>query len=88
MNSYTQLFLLIFSFFYGKFVYLGNRFNLFVIEKKNILIKSILSVLYVFNISLLYVVILYKINNGILNIYFIIAIILGYFINFVKKCKL
>lgn len=88
MNSYIQLFCIVVSFFYGYFLYYFNNFNYKIIENKNILIKIIISILYVFNVSLVYVVFLYYINNGILHIYFILFIIIGYLGASVKKRKL
>ena len=86
MSSYVQLFCLIFSFLYGMFIYVFNKLNLSIIRNKNILVKLLISILYVFNASLLYVVILYIFNNGIIHIYFILFILLGYGIC-VKKRK-
>ncbi len=87
MNSYIQLASLIMSFGFGIFLYYLNKFNLKVIKNKNIILKSIICFLYLFDISLLYVVILYNLNNGILHIYFILCILLGYGIVCVKKCQ-
>ena len=87
MNSYIQLGSLIISFIYGVLLYYFNRFNSKIIKNKNIVLRSIISLLYVFDISLLYVVILYNLNDGILHIYFVLCILLGYGIVCVKKCK-
>ncbi len=85
MNSYIQLMCLIVSFIYGIFIYIASKFNIKVIKNKNIIIKSIINILFIFNISLGYVVILYYLNSGILHIYFILLMILGYGIMCVKK---
>lgn len=87
MNSYIQLFCLVVSFLYGIFLYYANKFNVKVIDNKCILLKIIISMLYLFNISLLYVCFLYKINGGILHIYFVVLIILGFVLTCVKKRK-
>lgn len=87
MNSYIQLGSLIISFIYGVLLYYFNRFNSKIIKNRNIVLRSIISLLYVFDISLLYVVILYNLNDGILHIYFVLCILLGYGIVCVKKCK-
>ena len=87
MNSYIQLICLVFSFLYGCFIYYSNNLNIKIIKNKNILIKLILSIIYVFNISMLYVLFLYKINYGVLHIYFVLLIILGYVMVCVKKRK-
>lgn len=87
MNSYVQFICLIVSFVYGIFLYYGNKINVRIISNKNVLLKIFISVLYVFNISLLYVGFLYKINGGILHIYFVLLIIIGYVLTCVKKRK-
>lgn len=87
MNSYIQLISLIISFIYGIVLYYLNLFNIKKFNSKNIIIKSLIYILYLFDISLLYVCILYKLNNGILHIYFILCILLGYGIVCVKKCQ-
>lgn len=87
MNSYVQLICLIVSFLYGFFINITNNINFKIINNKNIFIKIIISLLYLFNISLLYVVFLYKINNGMLHIYFTLLIFIGYLFS-VKRCKL
>lgn len=87
MNSYVQCICLIVSFIFGILLYYGNKFNIRIIRNKNILIKLILSVFYIFNMSMLYVLFLYKINSGILHIYFVLLIIIGYVFMCVKKRK-
>lgn len=87
MNSYIQLASLVLSFIYGVILYYLNKFNIKIIKGKNIILKSIICLLYTFDISLLYVVILYNLNNGILHIYFVLCILFGYGIVCVKKCQ-
>ena len=78
MNSYIQLFCLALSFVYGCVICLLNNFNYKLLRSKNILLKLFVSGLYIFDISLLYIVILYIVNDGILHIYFILLMIFGY----------
>ena len=87
MNSYVQCICLSVSFIFGILLYYGNKFNIRIIRNKNILMKLILSVFYIFNMSMLYVLFLYKINSGILHIYFVLLIIIGYVFMCVKKRK-
>ena len=87
MNSYVQLFTLIGSFVYGVILYYLNIFNKNIIKGKNIVFKVLISVLYVFNISLLYVCFLYKLNNGVLHIYNILFMLTGYVLIAVKERK-
>ncbi len=87
MNSYIQLICMLGSFIFGVCLYYMNKINIRLISNKNILIKTIISSLYLFNVSLLYVVLLYKINSGVLHIYFVFLIIIGYIFMCVKKRK-
>lgn len=87
MNSYIQLICLFVSFFYGVFLYYANNYNVKVIISSNILEKIFISILYLFVISLTYVCFLLKLNDGILHIYFVFLIILGYVFVSVKKRK-
>ncbi len=88
MNSYVQLICLILSFGYGILLYYFNQFNYRIFINKNIVLKIIGSLLYVNNATLLYIYLLYRINSGILHIYFILFIVLGYIFSSVKKRKL
>ena len=88
MNSYVQLICLVFSFLYGIIINYFNKINLRIVKDKNIFIKVLIICLYIFNISLLYMVFLYRLNYGMLHYYFILFIILGYFSVDVKKRKL
>ena len=88
MSSYIQLICLIFSFLYGIVVNYLNKFNLLIIKNKNCFIKLIIISLYIFNITLFYTIILYKLNYGVLHHYFVLFILLGYIFVNVKKRKL
>ena len=78
MNSYVQLFCLVFSFVYGLVICLLNNFNYKLLKNKNLFLKFFISGLYVFDMSLLYIVILYIVNDGILHIYFVLMLLFGY----------
>jgi hypothetical protein len=87
MNSYIQLLTLVGSFIYGVILYYLNIFNRYIIKGKNILFKLLISILYVFNISLVYVCFLYKLNYGVLHIYNILFMLAGYILIAVKERK-
>ena len=87
MSSYVQLLCLLISFIYGFILYKLNYFNYKILKNKFIIFRIILYLLYILDLSILYIVILYKINKGILHIYFVIMIILGFIISSVKKRK-
>lgn len=87
MNSYVQVICLVVSFLYGIILYYLNTFNYRILRNKNIVVKVCGSILYILNATLLYILFLYKINYGMLHIYFILFMIFGYVLISVKKRK-
>lgn len=86
MELDIQIKTLIYSFVFGGiFYFLLDIFNKFT-NKKGIIIKIILSFLFILLISLLYFIILLYVNNGYIHIYFLISILVGYiFVYFLYK---
>jgi len=71
MDILIQLVCILLSFGYGMFIFIVLSFNK--------LFKSIIKdLLFVYILSLLYIVIIYKVNNGVFHIYFFIVMIFGY----------
>lgn len=89
MNLIVQIFSFIFSFFYGVFVYLIIYFNFRTIFRYKTLCRKFLIFIEMLIISLIYFLIIYLINDGILHTYFLLLIIFGILLvhNFIKKCK-
>lgn len=87
MNSYIQLICLVVSFFFGILIYYFNRFNYLIIKNKNIILRVVITLLSLNILALAYVVFLFLINGGILHIYFIFMMLLGYLFINVKKRK-
>ena len=88
MSSFIQLISLVSSFVFGCFLFYLYKFNLRIINRTNILFKIVISCLFVFNLSLGYVCFLYWLNRGILHIYNLIFILIGYYLVNVKQRKL
>ena len=70
-----QIYSLLFSFFYGIFVFFLLELNYKLLYTGKMLYKIIISLLFVMFISLLYFYGLLKINNGIIHIYFLIVML-------------
>lgn len=87
MSSYVQFISLLSSFVYGIMIYYLNRLNVKIISDKNILFKILISGLYLFNMSLIYVCFLYWLNSGVLHIYNILFMLTGYILIAVKRRK-
>ena len=84
MNSYIQLFSFLASFLYGMIFYLLSRFNYFILYNKNNIIKFIVTLVFIIDIVILYVYMMYKINNGYFHIYFVALVVLGFVLMY--KC--
>ena len=85
MNSYVQLIVIVFSFCYGFLLYYLNNIQKKILLHRTLFNKVLIMFLYCNIMSLLYVFILIKINSGILHIYFIMSLIIGYLIASVHK---
>ena len=83
-----QILSLLFSFGYGNVLFWLLKLNYKLLYEGKIVYRIITSFLFVMFISLLYFIGLLKINNGILHIYFFIAILTGYMLSFVIYRKI
>lgn len=78
MDSYTQLLIIFISFTYGILFYLLAKYNLWMIKNLNTFLKYLFTLLFIVDIVIIYIYIIYKINQGIFHIYFLISLFLGY----------
>ena len=83
-----QIFSLLYSFIYGIIFYILLEVNQKFLYEVKIVYRIIISFLFVIFISLLYFLILIKINNGILHLYFFLTMFTGYLLSFVIYKKL
>ena len=87
----VQVISLLVSFCYGIFFYLTLELNSKFIYSSNLLVRILCSLLFVIFHTLMYFLILMRINNGYVHIYFLLCILLGYWMckviykRFVKK---
>lgn len=88
MNSYIQLIVILFSFGYGFILYYVNIFHDRLLCGRTLFSKCIITILYCNIIALVYLLFLFKVNNGMLHFYFILSFIVGYLISSVKKRQL
>ena len=87
MSAGIQVISFIYSFSYGCLFALVSYFIKKKFIKRHMLIKLCADMLFVCLSSVIYMYGLYKINYGILHLYFILVYVLGYFIINVKMCK-
>ena len=85
MNSYVQVISLLVSFIYGIVFYILSKFNKYIISNKNNIVKLLVTTVYVVDMVIIYIFIMYKINFGNIHPYFIISLILGLVLSI--KCK-
>ncbi len=78
MDYKIQLLSFLFSFLFGIFFFITNYFNKKLITNKRMFFQYIITFLYIINIVLFYILVLYKINRGVFHIYFLIMVLLGY----------
>lgn len=84
MQNEIQLLSFLVSFIFGVlFAFLNELNNKFIFKQKPHF-KVIITFLFILNLSLLYLMLIYNINGGIIHIYFFIFILLGYLISFRK----
>lgn len=92
MNSYLQLLTIIISFLYGIIFLLLTIFNKKIIYNLKSYIKYIISIIFVIDIVLVYIILLYKLNKGYFHIYFILSLFIGYIAAYLfykyKWCKI
>ncbi len=88
MDYKIQLISLIFSFFYGIFFYITGYFNYNLLKKSNLVLQYIISFFYALDVALLYILLMYKINYGVIHIYFVGILVIGYIFGIVNVKKL
>ncbi len=86
MNYKLQLLSLFFSFLFGIFFYFSSLLNYKMIKKHSLFIKYGITFVYIFDIALLYVLLMYKINYGIIHAYFLLLLAGGFLFGW-RYCK-
>ena len=71
MNSYVQVLSFVVSFIYGLVFYLLSYANKIMINNKNNVIKLLITLVFVIDMVILYIYIMYKINFGMIHPYFV-----------------
>lgn len=84
MTLTTQIISLLFSFVFGVFFSICTNLNYRYLFTKKLVFKIIITGVYIIDCSLLYFLIMKKINQGIINYYFILFVGLGYLFSTLK----
>jgi hypothetical protein len=86
MDYKIQLLSFLFSFIFGIFFYITSFLNYKMINKYNVILRYLITIAFIIDISLLYILMMYKINYGVIHIYFVMVLFIGYYIGF-RYCK-
>lgn len=87
MSLKLQIISLIVSFLYGIFFSFLLNINYKIIYNNKIIIKIIGTFLFIIFNSLLYFYLLLKINNGIVHIYLLLSLLVGFILGNIKIFK-
>ena len=94
MSSIDQLIILFISFMYGALFYFFVRLNKFFIKNHSLIIKYLFTFILIVDAVIVYIFLIYKMNDGIFHIYFLLNVGAGFFCmgynykKIVKLCKL
>ena len=88
MDSNLQLISFLVSFFYGILFYFLTELNFKLIKDLKLIIKHLLTFIYVLDMTIIYVIIFYKLNHGYFHIYFIMMVIIGFITGYFLNSKL
>ncbi len=90
MDNGIQLLSFAISFLFGIGFSFVSRYHYDLVYKLSIIPKYVLTFLFILDISLFYILLLYYINHGVVHIYFVCVTLIGYVLErkivaFVKK---
>lgn len=86
MNYKLQLLSFLVSFLFGIFFYFSSLLNHKLIKKHSMVFRYIITFVYILDISLLYVLLMYKVNYGVIHVYFIGVLFIGFYTGWIS-CK-
>ena len=86
MSANLQLICFLASFLYGIFFGLLTKFHFTLISKYHKIFQLLISLVFIIDIVLGYILLMYHLNLGIFHIYFIIFILIGFLLSF-PLCK-
>lgn len=77
-----QLLTFIFSFLYGIIASFLFKLNYKIVNNLKRVFNNIITIIFTLDVLIIYVVLIYYLNNGYLHIYFIMTLLIGIFIGF------
>ena len=86
MNVNEQITALCFNFIYGFIIYYAVIINYLFIKNEVLIVKLLITSLFLIDFTIIYLMIIYKLNYGMFHIYYLIAFVLGYILSLkIKK---
>ncbi|MBR4230768.1 MAG: hypothetical protein IKR74_01250 [Bacilli bacterium] len=86
MNVNEQITALCFNFIYGFTIYYAVIINYLFIKNEVLIVKLLITSLFLIDFTIIYLMIIYKLNYGMFHIYYLIAFVLGYILSLkIKK---
>jgi len=78
MNHILQLLSFLVSFLFGIIFSFISRYHYNMVFKLSKMPRYVLTVLFILDVSLAYILLLYYVNHGIVHIYFVVVTLIGY----------
>ena len=90
MGLKEQVVAIIFSFVFGVLLSCLYNFNYKLLFNKRIIVKIVFNIIFIFDLVLIYFLVMRKINNAVIHPYFYLLIVLGFFVffNLTKKLRI
>lgn len=85
MSAKFQLLLILVNIVYGIIIFFVSLFNYNIIKNEPIIVKFLLTILFAVDFTIIYLVLIYKLNYGIFNYYYLISFLIGYYLGFYIK---
>ena len=85
MTSSLQLYSFLISFIFGIIFYFLTDINFKLINDLKKYLKHIITFIYVIDMTIIYIIIIYNINKGYFHIYFIFLVFVGFIIGYILK---
>lgn len=87
MSPLSIILVLLISFIYGVIFLIFSLFNYKLFGKFSLIFQFLITILFSFDLGIIYLLVIYKINYGRFHIYYLIPTILGFYIAYKLKNK-
>ncbi len=88
MTCNIQLLSILISFIFGIIFYFITYMNFKLIKNMKVLFQHIITFVYVIDMTIIYILIIYKFNKGYFHLYFITMVLLGFCLAYLLNNKI